>query len=97
MGQGNVFTGVCDSVDRRGCLVPGGGLVRGVSARGGCLLPGVSAPGGAWWRPPGTANAAGGTHPTGMHSCFSKAIILFKLLNWSLNLSVMLMHNELPK
>ena len=25
--------------------------------------------GGAWWRPPGTATAAGGTHPTGMHSC----------------------------
>ena len=24
---------------------------------------------GAWWRPPGTATAAGGTHPTGMHSC----------------------------
>ena len=21
--------------------------------------------------PPGTANAAGGTHPTGMHSCFT--------------------------
>ena len=26
--------------------------------------------GGAWWRPPpGTATAAGRTHPTGMHSC----------------------------
>ena len=24
---------------------------------------------GAWWRPPQTATAAGGTHPTGMHSC----------------------------
>ena len=31
----------------------------------GCLLPG----GCAWWRTPGTATAAGGTHPTGMHSC----------------------------
>ena len=30
---------------------------------------GVSGPGGAWWRPPPTATAAGGTHPTGMHSC----------------------------
>ena len=53
----------------RGCLVPGGGLVLG-----GCLLPGSPAPGslvqgGAWWRPPRTATAAGGTHPTGMHSC----------------------------
>ena len=40
------------------CLLPGG-----------CLLWGVSAP----WDPggglPGTATAAGGTHPTGMHSC----------------------------
>ena len=25
--------------------------------------------GGGWWRPPGTAAAASGTHPTGMHSC----------------------------
>ena len=25
----------------------------------------------AWWRPPRTATAAGGTHPTGMHSCIS--------------------------
>ena len=51
----------------------------GVSAPGGCMVPGrVSAPGrgdgllpggAAWWRPP-TATAAGGTHPTGMHSLF---------------------------
>ena len=33
---------------------------------------GGSAPGGGWWRPPPpTATAAGGTHPTGMHSCLS--------------------------
>ena len=43
---------------------------RGSWSGGGCLVPGRSAPrGGAWWRPPGTATAAGGTHPTGMHSC----------------------------
>ena len=30
-----------------------------------------SGPGGdTWWRPPRTATAAGGTHPTGMHSCY---------------------------
>ena len=53
-----------------GCMLPGGACSRGVpaprgvvvSALGGCLLRGV--PGG----PPGTATAAGGTHP-GMHSC----------------------------
>ena len=46
----------------RGCL-----LWEEVCSGGGCLLPGVG--GCAWWRhaPPDTA--AGGTHPTGMHSC----------------------------
>ena len=44
-----------------GYLLPGG-----VPAPGGMPAPGV----GAWWRPPQTATAAGGTHPTGMHSCF---------------------------
>ena len=68
LGQGNVFTGVCDSVNG-GVPGPGGGWSRGVSA------PGGSARGrGAWWRPPGTATAAGGTHPTGMHSCFQHEI-----------------------
>ena len=46
---------------RRRCLVPREvGLLRGE-----CLVTG----GGAWWRPPGTATAAGGAHPTGMHYC----------------------------
>ena len=32
--------------------------------------------GAAWWRPPpGTATAAGGTHPTGMHSCLILGIL----------------------
>ena len=60
LGQGYIFTGVCDSVHRGG----------------GCLVRGVSGPGGGVWSggvpggdPPGTATAAGGTHPTGMHSC----------------------------
>ena len=56
-----------------GCLVPGGCLVLGGVpgpgglVPGGCVVPG----GGAWWRPPQTATAVGGTHPTGMHSCSS--------------------------
>ena len=73
LGQGYIFTGVCDSVPRRGGgLVRGGAWTGGVPGRGG-LLRGVT-----WWRlPPGTATAAGGTHPTGMHSCsFS---VLFKI------------------
>ena len=46
--EGNVFTGVCDSVH-------GGGAW----SQGGCLVEPL----------PRTAAAAGGTHPTGMHSC----------------------------
>ena len=57
----------------RGAPGPRGSAHRGVPGPGGCLLPGGSGPGrGAWWRPPGTTTAAGGTHPTGMHSCFHK-------------------------
>ena len=42
LGQGNIFTPVCHSVQSGGVL------------RGGCLVPGgLPAPGGAWWRPPG--------------------------------------------
>ena len=61
-----------------GCLVrgvcfqrvpgPGGCLVwEGIGSQGGLLL-GV---GGAWWRLPQMTTAAGSTHPTGMHSCFT--------------------------
>ena len=42
---------------------PGGSAPGGV-----CLVPGGG--GGSWWRPPGTGTAAGGMHPTGMHSCY---------------------------
>ena len=39
--------------------------------RGGVPAPGGAWSRGGWWRhPPGTATAAGGTHPTGMHSCY---------------------------
>ena len=51
----------------RGPLLPGGGgpAPRGVPAPGGGAYS-RGAPGGD---PPETATAAGGTHPTGMHSC----------------------------
>ena len=65
----------------RGDLVRGG-LLWGVPASGGmCLVGGsaprgvlsgvggVPAPGGVPGGDPPTATAAGGTHPTGMHSC----------------------------
>ena len=66
-----VFTGVCLSVHVGGCLVLGAAWSgRGGAWSTGCLLRGgVCSPGGTWWRPPRTVTAAGGTHPTGMHSC----------------------------
>ena len=53
-------------------------MVWGVRGPGGCMVPGgYMVPWGWWclvqggaWSPP-TATAAGGTHPTGMHSCYS--------------------------
>ena len=49
---------------------PGGMPGRGV-VPGGCPVWVVSGPGGVpGGDPPGTATAAGGTHPTGMYSCF---------------------------
>ena len=62
LGQGIVFTGVSvhrGGVHGRGAAWSGGGAW---SLGGWCMVPGV--PGGD---PPATA--AGGTHPTGMHSC----------------------------
>ena len=44
----------------------GGCLSRGVPGPGG--LPG---PGGCLVETPPTATSVGGTHPTGMHSCFT--------------------------
>ena len=74
--EGNIFTGVCDSV-HRGFLVPGGGVPapRGVwstegACSGGCLLLGGSwSQGGPGGGPP-MATAAGSMHPTGIHSCY---------------------------
>ena len=54
---------------------PGGGLVLGGSGPGG--VPGPGGPGGD---PPGTATAAGGTHPTGMHSCYCKVLLTCRIL-----------------
>ena len=65
------------SVHRGGCLVWGvGGLLPG-----GCLLLGVPASGRVpVGDPPRTATAAGGTHPTGMHSCWCRHPQLNKTL-----------------
>ena len=52
--------------------MPGPGVGVPGPRRGSAPRGGVPGPRGAWWRPtPRTATAAGGTHPAGMHSCFS--------------------------
>ena len=64
----------------------GSGWSEGCLARG-CLLRGGAAPGGEGVPgrepPPGMATAAGGTHPTGMHSCslfwFRSGLSLFSI------------------
>ena len=58
--------GVCS----RGCVCSGGGVCsRGSGSRGG-PGPGGSGPRGPGGDTPRTVTAAGGTQPTGMHSCF---------------------------
>ena len=64
LGQGNVFTPVCHSVHRE-ALCPGG-LCPGVSVQGGSRSVRGDTPD----RDPPVRSRAGGTHPTGIHSCF---------------------------
>ena len=81
--KGNVFTSVChSSCPQEGGLPGAGGFAsRGICIRGGGLPGGSLHPGGSASRmglgrplPPsdtmGYSQRAGGTHPTGMHSCF---------------------------
>ena len=64
----------------KGCLLPGSAYSQGGACSWGCLLRGclilgvpavrgVPAPWGVPGGAPPMATAAGGTHPTGMHSC----------------------------
>ena len=84
LGQGYIFTGVCDSVHRGVCSREGGvgvsalgGLVQRGLLPGGCLVLGGVCSWGVYFgrvpggdTSPGTATAVGSTHATGMHSCF---------------------------
>ena len=66
-----MFTGVYLSTGGGAAPAGEGGGVWGMPAPGswGCLLRGVWS-GGCLVETPPTATTAGGTHPTGMHSCF---------------------------
>ena len=72
--------GVCSGggVPAPGGLLWGRSAARGVPVLEGACSKGGLLPGGCG-DPPGTATAAGGTHPTGMHSCFMNTICS---LNW---------------
>ena len=63
---------------------------RGGSAPGGCLLwGGVSAPRGVpGGDPPGTATAAGGTHPTRMHSCLDTLFLCLIFPKYNLSICI---------
>ena len=78
-----LFTGGVLSQHALQQISVGGAWSRGGSAPRGCLVPGgvCSRRGGAWQRLPRTATAAGGTHPTGMHSCYH-------LCSWQTNLVI---------
>ena len=71
--QGNVFIPVCDSVHRGG-LCPGRVSVQGGLCPGGVSVWGVSLSGGCLSGRPPVRLRAGGTYPTGMHSCYDNNI-----------------------
>ena len=93
LGQGNIFTPVCHSVHGGGGTIPAC-IAGGISSclAGGYAIPacmgdawswgfcslGVLLPVGCLVETPPTATAAGGTHPTGMHSCFSESAQRFQ-------------------
>ena len=60
------------------------------------MLPpwGVLPPGGHGGDPPGTATAVGGTHPTGMHSCWLCGDIFLGLLHNGLQVRVLFLTNK---
>ena len=85
LGGVAVLGGICCG----GCQLPGGGLVRrgwsgGAWSRGGLVRGGAWSGGCLVETPHPTATAAGGTHPTGMHSCYRTNIILCKKLQYKL-------------
>ena len=90
LGQSNIFTPVCHSVHRWGGVWSGGeGACSGGWGGGWCLvLGGGACSRGVWSREclvetPRTATAAGGTHPTAMHSCFHAVFAkLSKIIDW---------------
>ena len=77
LGQGYIFTGICDSVHKGG-----GAWSWGVLGPWGCLVLGGGVPGGD---PLKTATAVGSMHPTGMHSCLISDLLLRRRL---LNLNI---------
>ena len=94
-GRCLLLGGVCSRGSAPGgCLLPGGSAPVGVPApRGVCSWRGgACSRGGAWWRPPRTTTAAGGTHPTAVHSCF--LLCPSRSLSCSRSRAVCMSHNR---
>ena len=72
LGGGQVPMGACS----RRCLVPGG-----VWSQGGACSKGVHAPGVPGGDPPPDGYCCGGTHPTGMYSCFYYVLFATQLFS----------------
>ena len=66
MGQGNIFTSMCQEFCPQRGACSGGSAPRGSAPGGAGWVPG---PGGVPGGDPPMATAVGGMHPTGMHSC----------------------------
>ena len=96
-----LFTGGCLLPERGGACSrggrvsgPGGACSQGVPAPGGVCSQGVpalggSGPGGVPGGDPPTVTAAGGTHPTGMHSCICLTSLMHAKWNFPLNFRTM--------
>ena len=87
-GPGVAWSGGCMVLG--GVHDPGGAWSQGVHGPGGCMVqggawswgvhgPGCMVPGGCMVETPPTATAAAGTHPTGMHSCYTVVMENFLL------------------
>ena len=88
LGQGNIFTPVCHSVHKGGVpgqVPPSPGQVHPPGTPPGRFTPGGRYTSGRY-TPPGAVHAgrygqqAGGTHPTGMHSCFQIETIAWQMM-----------------
>ena len=107
LGQGNVSTPVCPPFCSRGGVCILGVCIRGVFIRGGVCIWGLGGGGrhlgGGWADPPpdtmGYSQWGGGTHPTGMHSCFNLHLcqpLSFSTVTFYIVIKIFTVRNSIP-